>query len=248
MKTGFKHLDEEPNGILLVPDPKTFERTYNAHLYVERPQRMKYLPAARVPECGEKLTHLWVVPFSEDGNAELLSIMTTDMKKEREAIIKTLLATEEYVPNADVSRELFPVKDSFGVLTAIGTHMDVKRMKAIDRMADTNLDATREYAILCFRWQVPYYEAVIHSDNVEIIAMDDDLREFRREWNDVKPKLAIERERELWESLLDAKLTSEKDEKKRREERDKIVSEILRMKEGKENITSPSQTKPGSNN
>ena len=78
--------------------------------------------------------------------------------------------------------------------------------------------------------------------------MDDDLREFRREWNDVKPKLAIERERELWESLLDAKLTSEKDEKKRREEIDKIVSEILRMKEGKENITSPSQTKPGSNN
>lgn len=205
LNIGFDHPDSSDNGILLVSDTNTFEQTYNSHMYVSRSRRRRGSNEQQntIPECGDQLTNFWVVPIERGREQELYSIMTTDIQKERESIADKLISTGNYESNkinTRVSYELFPLRDTFGTLYAIEPHLNVKRMKAIQKMIETFPSHNAiEYSLLCCSWQIPYYEAVMHD--ISLLPLDDEIPGYTSEHKTAPIKMQIEKEASIWKQL-----------------------------------------------
>ena len=190
--------DESESGVLLTTDPDVFEHTYNGHLYknAKKPKRGRIVP---IPPCGSNLKHMWVIPYDQNGNAELRRLMTTDYDAEKREVIAKLIATGKYTANTkQVSPGTFPLQDSDGLLVAIGIHMEVNAIRNMETIAERSVD--RDFAVGCFRWQIPYYKAILNYTN--IIELDDDLPEYNQRWESMRPKLDVEQTAEGWNTFL----------------------------------------------
>ena len=113
---------------------------------------------------GTGLTALHVVPISKDGMTFLHHIMEDDLVKYRFILCQRLCDTGAYTANAEFhSMSEYPViETATDALCAYGIDMDYNRIAGwYDILSGkTNRQDSPTLKIICFEFQLPYYQAI----------------------------------------------------------------------------------------
>ncbi len=145
---------------MIVESPKKF-----AGLYFD----IDKMRSQNGEELGGSYDHFYILPFSKEGTEHVRWLMTTDDEEVNRQAVEDAVNSGAYIKNSGINFQLFPLINSSGEKTAIGFQLDVKKLISIERIA--NMVPDQSFNILCFKWQIPYYEAVI-PQNVNLTSVD----------------------------------------------------------------------------
>lgn len=163
---------QKPNGIVLVSSKDVFNDLYNAETYTYEDKVSK--KHVKTPHTNdETFNQLIAIPMSRFGAQELKTVLETDIEEEKSSIVKILTKSSDFFRNTEVSEELFPIVDAFDTLYAVGVHLDLCQVRYIERIKE-RFKGDKSFGIVCRKWQIPYYESILHD--VEIRDIDEYLK------------------------------------------------------------------------
>lgn len=151
-------------GAVLIRNAQELKRIYRDTDGVRRWVRKE---GEQVPRnvLGDGLDRLYAVPKTNAGAKHLNELLTCTDTERISAFILPLVASgrlERYEDYPDV----FPVRLG-GVPYAAGVYMDINRMKRMELLKTRGM--VKEFGILCYEWQMPYYEALFPDSTVRDI-------------------------------------------------------------------------------
>ncbi len=155
-------ISERAEGVLLATTPSVV-----ASVFFNRSKRKMR------SRFGTGLSSLYIVPATNEGMALITHIMQDDLVNYRRHLCKRLCETGEYVENDDMqSKSEYPaIEAATGTLCAYGIDMDfnliVRWYDILQGEAAAGLPLSIK--ILCFDFQVPFYNAIFKDIGVEYI-------------------------------------------------------------------------------
>ena len=155
-------MGDKTRGILLASTP-----TVLASLFFNRSKRKM---RARF---GTGLTALHIVPISQDGMTFLRHIMEDDLVKYSLTLCRQMCDTGAYTANPEFhSKSEYPViETATGTPCAYGIDMDYNYIADwYDLLSgETNRQDPPALKIICFKFQIPYYQAIFAGLRTEYI-------------------------------------------------------------------------------
>lgn len=107
---------------------------------------------------GKGLKNFYAVPVSYTGVEYMTWLMLTDLEKVRNAAIEEALDSGVFLPSDRGKEDVFPLIDSDGLFTAIGTELDIRQMQKIESVLSfTN---TSDFSVICLEWQKEYWKKI----------------------------------------------------------------------------------------
>ena len=143
-----KTMSKENEGILVVRNIKDLLDIYGDKLGRRKGKEM----------LGKGLDRFYVLTLDRKGVEQMRYLSESDVDAEEQELIAAAVESGVYTRNEAVSAKLFPLKTQEGLLISIGTLIDIKRVDKIKAIADK---VKLDYGILCEKWQIPYYEAIV---------------------------------------------------------------------------------------
>ena len=137
------------DGIMLIKNTKDLR-----DIYYDKLKRRKGKEV-----LGKSLDHLYVFTMDKHGVDQLRQLVTEDAAETETKLIGAALESGIYERNTAVHGGLFPLRTQEGLLISVGTYMDINRIHNIETI--TNRFDGIEYGILCYDWQLPYYQSVM---------------------------------------------------------------------------------------
>lgn len=160
----------------IVQEAYRFSKGASAALIVNSPQQFANLyrdvDQAKRSEgevFGGGFTNLYILPLNNEGAKHLQWLMLTDDDAFSAATIMEALKSGVYVRSDKANAGLFPLLNVNGFRTALGFQLNAKLALRIEQIANTLPD--EHFEILCQKWQVPYYQAIMPA-NVEIVSVE----------------------------------------------------------------------------
>lgn len=143
--------DNGSSAVLFVSNPSRFRSVFKKTRYNKVGEEQQH--------PGERFDHFHICPTSACGIEYLRWLMTIDTKAWEKRLIQTAIENGVY---REGPNKMFPLSDANGVLYHIGTSFDMSDLRRFQRSME--LEPNREYGIVCFEWQSPYYDALLESD------------------------------------------------------------------------------------
>lgn len=136
---------------VIVANVKVFDSIYNDSL--GRRKREKEI-------LGNGYSNFYVIPLDASGKSCLMDLMNYGAEEYEQLLISEAVNSSCFVRNNEVSASLFPLASvDDKKLVMLGTLIDIIKLQRLQSM----LKAFPElrFSILCFEWEVPYYQKVI---------------------------------------------------------------------------------------
>ena len=145
---------------LIVDNAKQFKNLYQNIDNAKREAEVSF---------GGTYNHFYILPLTNDGARHLRWLMHTNDHEINEGAVKDAIESGAFYRNDKGRSRLFPLLDEEDNQTALGFQLDAKKIMAIEQSArSTPSDA---FTVLCFKWQEPYYAAVL-PENVQTVAIE----------------------------------------------------------------------------
>ena len=145
---------------LIVDNAKQFKNLYQNIDNAKRESEVSF---------GGTYNHFYILPLTNDGARHLRWLMHTNDHEINEGAVKDAIESGAFYRNDKGRSRLFPLLDEEDNQTALGFQLDAKKIMAIEQSAI--LTPSDTFTVLCFKWQEPYYEAVL-PENVQTVAIE----------------------------------------------------------------------------
>lgn len=120
---------------------------------------------------GDGLNALYVLPMTQDGMSTINHLMLDDLVKQERSFIATLCSSGSFYNNEVQSDAEFNIiEEATGALCACGIDMNFNRIvkwhsiisnEAKPASPSSSFSSPSPHKIICYRFQVPYYRAVL---------------------------------------------------------------------------------------
>ena len=141
-------MSKENEGIIIVRNVKDLRDIYSDKLGRRKGKEI----------LGKGLDRFYVLTLDKKGVEQMRHLSERDVDADEQELISAAVESGVYTRNEAVSAKLFPLKTQEGLLISIGTLIDIKRVDKLKTIADK---VKLDYGILCEKWQIPYYEAIV---------------------------------------------------------------------------------------
>ena len=146
------------SALLIVKDSKQFANLYHDIDHVRKEHEV----------FGGRFDHLYLAEHSAYG-VELLHWLLSNSDEEIDKTCTSIVEERQLATlNGNPSRKLFRYRDKEGNEGMCGFHLDVKRMRELDRWARKHPE--QKFVVFCVEPQVPYYRGIM-PENVSYVLL-----------------------------------------------------------------------------
>ena len=153
---------EAGTGAMFVKNHRHFSQLYKDEAGVRK--------AADVLGGGFK--RFCIIPKTNTGAKQLRLIALRDPEDYEYEVAERLIRSGMFTRNTE-NENTFDLKDRESGVTMLGILLDIRKIQRAEKKCAQSANGTNTYSIVCYRWQVPYYESVV-NETVRYVVIPDE--------------------------------------------------------------------------